>query len=113
MDRGKTTRETINVAVFTPPPGPALPVIPRPEGTTPPTAPARRLFTLFFSEFQNRYLSILGPADITTPTQIELPQNPTPTALPAPGGSHRPKAFRARLICKLNPKRKLHSLNKT
>ena len=111
MDRGKMTRETINLAVFTPPPGPALPVIPRPAVTTPPTAPARQTFTLFFSEFQNSYLSILGPADITIPTQIELPQNPTPTALPAPGGPHRPKAFRARLICQLHPRFKLHSLS--
>ena len=107
MDRGETTRETINLDVFTPPPDPALPVTPRPtvtqSVTTPPAAPEQQLFMLFFAQFQNSYLAIARPTDFTTPMQIELPQNPTHTALPAPGGPHRPKASRARLICQLNP----------
>ena len=111
MGRGKTTQETINLDVFTPPPGPTLPVIPRPTVTTPPTALIRQVFTLFISEFQNKHLATLRAADFVTPTHIELPQNPTHTALPAPCGPHRPKASRVRLIWRLNPKFKTDALN--
>ena len=105
MDRSKTTRETFNLDVFTPPPGPTLPVIPRPTVATPSTALIRQICTLFISEFQTSHLAALRSADFVTLTQIELSQNPTHTALPAPCGPYRPKASRAHLICRLNPKR--------
>ena len=98
MNRGKTAQETINLDVFTLPPGPTLPVILRPTVATPPTAPTRQISTFFISESPNSPLVALRPADFATPTHIELPQNPTHTALPAPCGPHRPKASRARLI---------------
>ena len=65
---------------------------------------------------QNCELATWRPSDlqISEPRhRLSSPQNPTHTALPAPGGAHRPKASRARLIYRLNPKLKLDSLNQT
>ena len=104
------TQETVNLDVFTPPPGPTLPVIPRPTVATPATARIRQIFTLFFFEFYTRHLATLRPAEFVTPAQLVLPQNPTHTALPAPCGTHRPKASCARLIYRLNPTGKFDSL---
>ena len=103
-------QETVNLDVFTPPPGPTLPVIPRPTVATPPAAPTRHIFTLSISEFQNSHLAALQPTAFATLTQIKLPQNPTHTALQAPYGPHRPKASRAGLIHRLSPKIKLDLL---
>ena len=111
MDRSQTTQETINLDGFRPPPGLTLPAIPRPTVATPPTAPRRHIIMLFISGFQNNHLAALVPEHFVTLTRIELPQNPTHTALAAPCGPHRPKASRAHLIYRLNPKLKLYSLN--
>ena len=104
------TQETINLDVFTPPPGPTLPVTPRPTVATSPTAPTRQIFTLVISQFQVSHLAALTSADFVTPRHIEFPQNPTHTALPAPCVPHRPKASHARLIYRLKRKIKLNSL---
>ena len=89
-------QETVNLDIFTPPPGPTLPIIPRPTVATPPTAPTRQISTFFTSEFQNSHLAALRPADFVTPAQIELPQNPTHTALLAPCGPHTTMRLRPR-----------------
>ena len=99
-------QETIILDIFTPSPGPTLPVIPRPTVAIPPTATTHQISTFFIPEFQTSHCAAIRCADFATPAQIEFPQNPTRTALPAPCGPHRPKASPARLIHKLNPKSK-------
>ena len=84
-------QETIDLDVFTPPPVPTLPVIPRPSVATYPAAPTRQISMLFMSKFQTSHLVALSAAEFLTPAQIELRQNPTHTALPAPCGPHRRK----------------------
>ena len=104
------TQETVNLDVFTLPPGPILPVIPRHAVDTPPAALTRQSSTSFISELQIGHSAALRSADFATPTQIEHPHNPTHAALPAPCGPHGSKASRARLIQKLDPKLKYDSL---
>ena len=58
--------------------------------STSPADPARQIFALFFSKFQNSHLAALRPADIVTPTQIELPQKPTRTAQGIPRTPYLP-----------------------